>query len=76
MTGIGLGLTEYSQDEFGQGRIRGSEFRQHGAADEETWRSDGRKRETVRVTEAMATELLSVYEDRRIQHPGDGRVAG
>ena len=35
---------------------------------------EGRKRETVRVTEAMAMELLQVYEDRRIQHPADARL--
>ena len=28
----------------------------------------------VRVTEAMAMELLQVYEDRRIQHPADMRL--
>ena len=26
------------------------------------------------MTEALATELLSVYEDRRIQHPADGEL--
>jgi len=35
---------------------------------------EGRKRETVRVTEALAVELLRVYEDRRMQHPRDGRL--
>ena len=35
---------------------------------------EGRKRETVRVTEALAMELLQVYEDRRIAHPADGRL--
>ena len=33
--------------------------------------AEGRKQETVRVTEAMATELLQVYEDRMIQQPYD-----
>ena len=37
-------------------------------------RIEGRKREMVRVTEAMAMELLQVYEDRRIQHPADNRL--
>ncbi|MDB6066363.1 MAG: hypothetical protein JWR26_2571, partial [Pedosphaera sp.] len=37
-------------------------------------RSEGRKQETVRVTEALAMELLQTYEDRRIQHPSDLRL--
>src|SRR5262249_46344612 len=37
-------------------------------------RRDGHKRETVRVTEALALELLQTYEDRRIQHPCDQRL--
>ncbi len=73
MTGIGLGLTEYSQDKFGQGRIRGINFASTVPLTKKMV-NDGRPRETVRVTEAMATELLSVYEDRRIQHPGDGEL--
>ncbi len=73
MTGIGLGLTEYSQDKFGQGRIHGINFASTVPLTKNI-ASDGRARETVRVTEAMATELLSVYEDRRIQHPGDGEL--
>jgi phage FluMu gp28-like protein len=35
---------------------------------------DGRLGETVRVTEAMATALLQVYEDRRIRHPRDEQL--
>jgi phage FluMu gp28-like protein len=73
MTGIGLGLTEYSQDKFGQGRIRGINFASTVPLTKKI-ANDGRARETVRVTEAMATELLSVYEDRRIQHPADGEL--
>jgi phage FluMu gp28-like protein len=73
MTGLGLGLFEYAQEEFGAGRIAGINF----ATTVPVTRSvalEGRKRETVRVTEALAMELLQVYEDRRIQHPADGRL--
>jgi len=73
MTGIGLGLTEYSQDEFGRGRIRGINFAATVPLTDGIAR-EGRKHETVRVTEAMATELLALYEDRRIQHPRDGQL--
>ena len=68
MTGLGIGLVEYAQDEFGQHRIIGINFASTVPLTERI-AADGRKRETVRVTEAMATELLGAYEDRRIQHP-------
>lgn len=70
MTGIGLGLTEYAQDAFGQWRIRGVDFATTVPITNRI-KLEGRKQETVRVTEAMAIELLSVYEDRRIRHPAD-----
>jgi phage FluMu gp28-like protein len=73
MTGIGLGLVEYSQDEFGTGRVQGVNFSSSVPITDRI-RQDGRKQETVRVTEAMATELLTVYEDRRIQHPVDAEL--
>ena len=73
MTGLGLGLFEYAQAEFGAGRIAGINFATTVPATKAVaW--EGRKRETVRVTEALAMELLQVYEDRRIQHPADGRL--
>ena len=70
MTGIGLGLVEYSQDAFGASRIQGVNFSTTVPVTRRI-AQEGRKRETVRVTEAMATELLQTYEDRRIQHPAD-----
>ncbi len=73
MTGLGLGLFEYAQEEFGAGRIAGINFSTTVPATRAV-ALEGRKRETVRVTEAMAMELLQVYEDRRIQHPADGRL--
>jgi phage FluMu gp28-like protein len=73
MTGLGLGLFEYAQKEFGSSRIHGINFSTTVAATRAV-ALEGRKRETVRVTEALAMELLQVYEDRRIQHPADARL--
>jgi phage FluMu gp28-like protein len=73
MTGLGLGLFEYAQEEFGAGRIAGINFASTVPATRAV-ALEGRKRETVRVTEAMAMELLQAYEDRRIQHPADARL--
>lgn len=73
MTGLGIGLVEWSQDAFGMSRIIGINFATTVPMTKKI-AADGRKRETVRVTEAMAVELLSVYEDRRIQHPIDAEL--
>lgn len=72
MTGIGLGLFEFGQDHPGIGaaKLQGVNFSSSVPATNRI-KQEGRKQETVRVTEAMATELLGVYEDRRIQHPAD-----
>jgi len=68
MTGIGLGLCEYTQERYGTYKIEGVNF-SSTVPMSETIRAEGRKGETVRVTEAMAMELLQVYEDRCIKHP-------
>ena len=68
MTGIGLGLCEYAQDEFGQSRIQGINFGT-SVPMPNSIKVEGRRGETVRVTEAMATELLKWFEDRRIKIP-------
>jgi phage FluMu gp28-like protein len=73
MTGLGLGLFEYAQKEFGAARIHGINFATTVPATHAI-QQEGRKRETVRVTEALALELLQAYEDRRIQHPADARL--
>src|SRR5579884_573995 len=73
LTGIGLGLFEYAQKSFGSLRIHGVNFASTVPVTKAIAR-DGGKRETVRVTEAMATEVLRVYEDRRIEHPRDERL--
>jgi phage FluMu gp28-like protein len=72
MTGLGLGLFEYAQKKHGS-RIRGINFATTVPVTRAI-QGEGRKQETVRVTEAMAVELLRVYEDRRIQHPGNGEL--
>jgi phage FluMu gp28-like protein len=71
MTGLGLGLFEYAQKEFGVGRIHGINFATTVPATRAV-QAEGRKRETVRVTEALALEVLQAYEDRRIRQPCDG----
>lgn len=73
MTGIGLGLCEYTQEKFGTSRIHGINF-SSTVPMTRLIAAEGRKRETVKVTEAMATELLQVYEDRQIQHPFDQQL--
>lgn len=73
MTGLGLGLFEYAQKSFGAGRIQGVNFSTTVPATDAI-KQEGRKQETVRVTEAMATELLRVHEDRRIQYPPDNQL--
>jgi phage FluMu gp28-like protein len=71
MTGLGLGLFEYVQNEFSA--VHGINFASTVPATECS-RMEGRKQETVRVTEALAMELLQTYEERRIQHPTDLRL--
>ncbi|MDB6023051.1 MAG: hypothetical protein JWQ04_2908 [Pedosphaera sp.] len=70
MTGLGLGLFEYAQKSFGHSRIHGINFARTVPVTK-TISAEGRPRETVRITEAMAMELLRAYEDRRIEHPRD-----
>lgn len=73
MTGIGLGLCEYTQEQFGQRRVVGINFSSTVPITDKI-KLEGRKQETVKVTEAMATELLQVYEDRRIRQPYDEQI--
>jgi len=70
MTGLGLGLVEYTQEKFGQYRIQGVNFSSTVPLTQAA-AAEGRKGVSVRVTEAMATELLQVYEDKRIRQPSD-----
>jgi len=73
MTGIGLGLFEFAQDESSRtwGRkIFGVNF---GSSEpiSKRLKADGKKGEKARVTEIMATDMLGVFEDRRIEIPMD-----
>lgn len=72
MTGLGLGLFEYTELKWGS-RVRGINF---GTSVPATQRlqAEGRKAATVRVTEAMATELLGAFHDRRIEIPVDAEL--
>jgi phage FluMu gp28-like protein len=65
MTGIGLGLVEYSQQRWGERRVVGVNFATTEAISERI-RWEGRRSETARVTEIMATELLAAFEDRSL----------
>jgi len=69
MTGLGLGLFEYTEEKF-PAKVIGVNF---SASVPVTKRiqSEGRKAPTVKITEAMAMDLLGYYEDRRIKHPCD-----
>lgn len=72
MTGLGTGLVEYAQDHRlgGFSRVAGVNF---ASTEPLTKRimAEGRKAETARVTEIMATEMLGVFEDKRIEIPND-----
>ncbi len=73
MTGLGLGLFEYAQRTMGEHRISGINFSSSVSATK-VIREEGRNREKVRVTEAMAMEVLRVYEDRRMRQPRDWQL--
>lgn len=66
MTGIGLGLCEYAQEKWGDYRVRGVNFSSTEPISDKI-RAEGRKTETARVTEIMATDLLATFEDRSIE---------
>lgn len=65
MTGIGLGLCEYTQDKWGESRVRGVNFSTTEPISDRI-RAEGRKNETARVTEIMATNLLATFEEKSI----------
>ena len=66
MTGIGLGLCEYAQDEWGDYKVRGVNFSSTEPISDKI-RAEGRKTETAKVTEIMATDLLATFEDKSIE---------
>lgn len=73
MTGIGLGLVEYAQEKPWGRKIAGVNF---GSSEPITkrLRADGKKADKARVTEIMATDMLGVFEDRRIEIPTDAAL--
>ncbi len=73
MTGLGLGLFEYAQWTMGEHMVSGINFSSSVAATR-VIRQEGTNREKVRVTEAMAMEVLRVYEDRRMRQPRDWQL--
>lgn len=66
MTGIGLGLCEYAQEKWGDYKVRGVNFSSTEPISDKI-RAEGRKTETAKVTEIMATDLLACFEDRSIE---------
>ncbi len=73
MTGIGLGLVEYLQEQFGTYRVRGVNFSSKEPISEDL-RREGRKGETACVTELMASALVRAFEDRAIAIPVDAQL--
>jgi phage FluMu gp28-like protein len=77
MTGLGLGLFEYTQEKF-PCKVQGVNFSTSvpacslpfGSGQLQNPRSPIQN-QNVRVTERLATRLLQTYEDRAIQHPID-----
>lgn len=69
MTGLGLGLYEYTAKKFGH-RVQGVNFASSAPLTERL-RKEGRPGVSAPVTEVLATGLLQVFEDRLIQIPID-----
>ncbi len=66
MTGLGLGLVEYAQEEpWGGEWIQGINFSSTEPINNYL-KSEGKKKETARVTENMATALLGCFESKSI----------
>jgi len=66
MTGLGLGLVEYAQEEsWGRTKIRGINFATTEPINDFIL-SEGRKAPTARVTENMATATLKRFEDKTV----------
>jgi phage FluMu gp28-like protein len=66
MTGLGLGLVEYAQEKWGDYKVQGVNFSTTEPINDRI-RAEGRKAETAKVTEIMATDLLAVFEEKSIE---------
>lgn len=74
MTGLGLGLCEYTQEKHGTHRVLGVNFSQTVSIHDARAKlilEEGRKAETVAVTEVMGVALMQRYESKRIKHCAD-----
>ncbi len=70
MTGLGMGLVEYAQERWGNYKVAGVNFATTEPLTDRL-KQEGRKQETAKVTEIMATDLLVEFEDRAIEIPID-----
>lgn len=66
MTGMGTFFVDYLQEKHGTFRIRGVNFATTEPINDKI-RAEGRKAETAKVTEIMATDLLEVFESHSIE---------
>jgi phage FluMu gp28-like protein len=75
MTGLGTFLLDWAQDSKvgGTRRVGGVNFASTEPISTKL-RADGKKGETARVTEIMATDLLGVFEEKRIEIPQDPQL--
>lgn len=69
-TGLGIGLLEFAQEQFGRTRCEGVNFATTVPVTNRL-ALEGRKQETARVTEVMATEMVGQFEDKRVRIPVD-----
>lgn len=70
MTGLGTFFVEELQETFGMSRIHGVNFSTTEPITDRM-KIEGRRQETARVTEIMATNMVAVFEDRNIEIPAE-----
>jgi phage FluMu gp28-like protein len=73
MTGIGLGLVEFTQEEVGEYRVAGVHFASKEMRDptKTLLGKTSHKTDSALVTELMALDLLELFEDGRIRIPSE-----
>ncbi len=69
-SGIGLGLVQDLEEQFGE-KIHGVNFATTEEVGEEFLRNGKSRLRKARVTEIMATDLVEAHEDKRINYPVD-----
>src|SRR5262249_40200495 len=70
MTGLGLGLYEYTRQKFGE-RIRGLNFASSIPLRNFEVRTSKSESKAAKAPEVLALRLLQTYESKRIRHPVD-----